>query len=242
MLLISWTGITLIYYEAALIVGSNQPLLKKPVSGQSNEELCSWVVLNDSALEESWIATVNSGRSRGLIDVEGLRLDSTIRKWATCSSFGECFDKLFDGSPSDQNDFCRNTGATVQYIVAFETVANYQFRKNQKFCNTLEIVHTREPLFTFNGGWMYSRLNNATFKALQPILDIDFGIRSARRNQTISKLLQNEIGDELQCPASQSQVSSTFMLLPILLALLWPVTGALFLMVLYPRLARMHHP
>jgi hypothetical protein len=152
------------------------------VSGQSNEQLCRWTVLNDSALEESWAAIVDSGRTDDRIDFANLHRDNSIRRWPTCGSFGDCFEQVNRGAASDQTPDCAATGAKIQYIVSFETIVWHEFRLHPEYCDTLEVVGTSETLFDFNAGWIYADVDNGTLGRSQR-REIDEGIRTVRRDR-----------------------------------------------------------
>lgn len=206
------------------------------MSGQSNEQLCRWTVLNDSALEESWAAIVDSGRTDDRIDFANLHRDNSIRRWPTCGSFGDCFEQVNRGAASDQTPDCAATGAKIQYIVSFETIVWHEFRLHPEYCDTLEVVGTSETLFDFNAGWIYADVDNGTLGRSQR-REIDEGIRTARRDRITAGIVEREAGSELLCPGALSQVSSTLMLFPILGALLLPICAALLLMALYPSIS-----
>lgn len=53
---VSLLALFVMFYEAGLILRGQEPVLTKPVKRLTRTELCSWTVLQDSALEDAWIA------------------------------------------------------------------------------------------------------------------------------------------------------------------------------------------
>lgn len=185
--------VALVFFEAALVIGSQTATLTGRMSGQSDQRLCSWTVLHDSALEESAVAVFTKGRvSINILNtIDGITLNQsklpTERRWSTCETLGECFqqlaneDKVAHLRRDRENKFCTKSTATVNYIVAFETIVLEEFKRNPQYCQTLEVVATEDRLERFMSGFMFAPMLDEVGRKLR--LGIDKGILRARRLQ-----------------------------------------------------------
>jgi len=231
-------AIVVVWWEAAFIIGSTSTTLIKPLSGLTDAELCSFTVPHSTALEETWLSIVNSGRESNPINISGLATGTTHRTWNTCDSAASCFQQVTTGgrSPSPRCDSTR----TTDVLVTFQPVLYSQMRQHPELCDALEVLATEEEVFRFTLGWMYADVvtPNATAAAAWASRreDIDVAIRQARLDQTTSDVLDTTIGKQVPCPLNQQRVQPGQLMLPLVLALVVYYVLAVMLALGYPLL------
>jgi len=231
-------AIVVVWWEAAFIIGSTSTTLTKPLSGLTDAELCSFTVPHNTALEETWLSIVNSGRESNPIDISGLATGTTHRTWNTCDSAAICFRQVTTGdrSPSPRCDSAR----TTDVLVTFRPVLFSQMRQHPELCDALEVVATEEEVFRFALGWMFADVvtPNATAAAAWASRreDIDVAIRQARLDQTTNNMLHATIGKQVPCPLNQQRVQPGQLMLPLVLALAVYYVLAVMLALGYPLL------
>lgn len=188
--------VVLLFFEAALVIGSQKPTLTGRMAGQSDESYCSWTVIRDSALEESMAVIFNYDRvGRQKIDIWNSNDVITLnrsqlpkeRRWSTCETQADCFqqlvnkEKVADLRRDKDNSYCQTSTATVDYIASYESVVHATFKKNPQYCESLEVVATEDRLQRFMSGFMFAPMLDEVGRTLR--LGIDRNILRARRLQ-----------------------------------------------------------
>lgn len=96
--LIAIIAVSLLFFEAALVLGAGTAVLSDRMAGQSDQKLCSWMTPGDTSLEESVASVFNSeraGKSNAIAiwDENGDFMQSEVakeRRWTTCDDFDDC--------------------------------------------------------------------------------------------------------------------------------------------------------
>lgn len=137
--------------------------------------------------------------------------DSANYPWKRCSSGKECIEWVYSGTNN------------VQFAVTYGVLGNH-FIHQLADCHVLTEWRSKEPLTTFNIGWLFNR-------AVPPDVQMDINrqIVGLRINGTIGKLVSSRKGDATCDEVAVSTIGSLVVLIPIGLFVLPLAATGLFL-------------
>jgi len=227
-------AVTLLYYEAALIVSQTNPVLSKRLRGLPNNDLCQFSVLDASALGDSF-ASVVAGGDRG-------RLPEIKARWLPAPNLLASFAHLAGGVRNSRPG-CP-PGITAKYLVSFESVVAGVLMANASLCDDLQVVATEEELRDWDAGWVLTAAAHNGGTALPPSI-----AATVRRHKvSVDRRLLEEKHKEGGVPQGGHllasacggtvgpRVRASQLVMPLALSVFVPTTITAVLAVVYPLL------
>jgi len=227
-----------LFYEAALILNAIPNTLDSLVSGLSDDEMCRWTVVRGAATEEIFVGLVNAGRG------SGTKVSIQSRTWSTCSNVSECLQQVVIGTESNEP---RCEGKRTEVFVSWRMIILAEFGSNRSLCDEVDVVNAdgSGSFSRFNLGWQFSDVNPLADGAgdLLPLLarrrqEINAAFRREHLSKNIQRIVEQEVGQELQCTGSPQQVHVGLLVAPIFVVLLAGLTLAIVATVAVPALHR----
>eukprot|EP00178_Gracilaria_changii_P021142 TRINITY_DN62989_c0_g1_i1.p1 TRINITY_DN62989_c0_g1~~TRINITY_DN62989_c0_g1_i1.p1 ORF type:complete len:556 (+),score=71.52 TRINITY_DN62989_c0_g1_i1:423-2090(+) len=208
--LLALIGIFALFYEVAVVnflFQQQNQTLSKPIRRLPPRQLQEFVVLNNSALENVFDATVRNGRA----DDWGGEVP-----WQHCPTATECIQMV-------QN-------REAKFIVTFDVVGKFLLMQHST-CDELSIFETKDVLYQFNGGWLY---NFAVGEERR--LQVDRELVGLRIKGRTRELVDDAL-EEYTCADASSRldIGPMIILIPCLIFVIPPLLCSVLVLVLWKK-------
>lgn len=237
--LLAVVTLLVIFFEAALILGSINTNLSSAVSGLSDQAMCGWTVLRGATTEDIFVGMVNSHRGDGAAHASVAR-----RTWSTCETVEECIEQVKTGKAVTVPACAAASARRTEVFLSWRTTALAAFRANPRLCNVLQVVDAEE-LFFFSVGWQFANVNATAAGAPEHVAAlaarraaINARFRRARLERTTEALVERGVRGALPCGSTPQQVSVELLVLPVAVVLALGLALSGTVMVAVPRLRR----
>ncbi|CAN8062850.1 unnamed protein product [Agarophyton chilense] len=190
----SFAAICYFFYSASVVnflFAQSHVDMSHTLSSLRVSDLSHYAVLKDSALEQVWVDAVNPS---------GYKFNSSDPSsfpWKRCLSGKECMEWAFRGTHD------------VQFAVTYKMLGNH-FVHVLTDCNVLTEWPSRQPLPSFNIGWLYNREVTDTER-----MAINREIVGLRINGTISNLISRTKGDASCSEETAHAIGILVVLIPL---------------------------